>query len=94
MNDQIKAQWAEALDMLNSCDKAQRDHFVKMVLLMAKCFGANATHSATLLVKTEESLIIVAANCDDMEMAEIVQHASELTLSVSTADAPERSMYN
>jgi hypothetical protein len=29
-----------------------------------------------------------------MEMAEIVQHASALTVSISTADAPERSMYN
>lgn len=94
MNDQIKAQWTEALEMLNKCDKPQRDHFVKMVLLVAKCFGPNATGAATLLVKTDESLVIVGANCDDMEMAEIVQHASALTLSVSTADAPERSMYN
>jgi hypothetical protein len=94
MDDQIKAQWAEALEMLNKCDKSQRDHFVKMVLLTAKCFGPNATHAATLLVKTDETLVIVAANCDDMEMAEIVQHASALTVSISTADAPERSMYN
>lgn len=94
MNDQTKAQWAEALELLNGCDKAERDHFIKMVLLTAKCFGDASENAAVLLVKTDETLIIVGANCDDMSMAEIVQHASTLTMDISTAGAPERGMYN
>ena len=94
MEDELKKEWAEALDTLLDLDPHKRKHFALLVVSLAKCYTQSDVCKAVILVSKEDALLTFVAGADEMEAAGIVHAAHEAMNVIVTADAPAKEMFN
>ena len=86
--------WDDTIKNLSNSDTALREHFGKLIMLLAKCYDDNAPHRAVVLVNTGESLLTFAVGADDMEMADMLGQANEMAQALTLRDAPPKELFN
>jgi len=86
--------WDATLEALSKSDSGLRDHFGRLILMLAKCYDPDAPHKAAVLLDTGESLLTFCVGADDMELADMVGHANELAQAMVLRDAPPKEMFN
>jgi hypothetical protein len=86
--------WDSTIAALSNSDEGLRDHFGKLILLMAKCYNPELPHKAVVIIDTGESLLTFCAGADEMELAEMIGHANEMAQALTLRDAPPKEMFN
>jgi hypothetical protein len=86
--------WDNTIAALSNSDEGLRDHFGKLILLMAKCYNPELPHKAVVIIDTGESLLTFCAGADEMELAEMIGHANEMAQALTLRDAPPKEMFN
>jgi len=71
-----------------------RDHFGRLILMLAKCYNENSPHKAVIIVDTGEAMLTFCAGADEMEWAEMVGHANDMAQAMLLRDAPPKEMFN
>jgi hypothetical protein len=79
---------------LSNSDEGLRDHFGRLILLMAKCYNPELPHKAVVIIDTGESLLTFCAGADEMELAEMIGQANEMAQALTLRDAPPKEMFN
>jgi hypothetical protein len=86
--------WDSTIAALSNSDEGLRDHFGKLILLMAKCYNPELPHKAVVIIDTGESLLTFCAGADEMELAEMIGQANEMAQALTLRDAPPKEMFN
>ena len=86
--------WDNTIAALSNSDEGLRDHFGKLILLMAKCYNPELPHKAVVIIDTGESLLTFCAGADEMELAEMIGQANEMAQAMLLRDAPPKEMFN
>ena len=86
--------WDNTIAALSNSNEGLRDHFGKLILLLAKCYNPDAPHKAVVLVDTGDSLLTFCAGADEMEWAEMVGQANSMAQAMLLRDAPPKEMFN
>ena len=86
--------WDKTIAALSNSDEGLRDHFGKLILLLAKCYNPDLPHKAVVIIDTGESLLTFCAGADEMEWAEMVGHANDMAQAILLRDAPPKEMFN
>jgi len=86
--------WDNTIAALSNSDEGLRDHFGKLILLMAKCYNPELPHKAVVIIDTGESLLTFCAGADEMELAEMIGHANDMAQALTLRDAPPKEMFN
>jgi hypothetical protein len=86
--------WDETIATLRKSDEGLRDHFGKLILMLAKCYDPDLPNRAVLLVNTGDSLLTFCIGADDMELAEMVGHANDMAQAMVLRDAPPKELFN
>jgi hypothetical protein len=86
--------WDSTIAALSNSDEGLRDHFGRLILLMAKCYNPELPHKAVVIIDTGESLLTFCAGADEMELAEMIGHANEMAQALTLRDAPPKEMFN
>jgi hypothetical protein len=86
--------WEATIAHLSKQDVELRDHFAKLIMLLAKCYNDEAPHKAVVLVDTGESMLTFCVGADDMELADMVGKANELAQAMVLRDAPPKELFN
>jgi len=86
--------WDATIENLSNSDTGLRDHFGKLILMLAKCYDPDLPNKAVVLVDTGESLLTFCVGADDMELADMVGKANELAQAMVLRDAPPKELFN
>jgi hypothetical protein len=86
--------WAKAIDDLRNSDEGLRDHFGKLILMLAKCYNPDLPNKAVLLVDTGDSMLTFCVGADDIQLAEMIGHANDMAQAIVLRDAPPKEMFN
>lgn len=86
--------WDDTIAALRNSDEGLRDHFGKLILLLAKCYNENAPHKAVVIVDTGDSLLTFCAGADEMQWAEMIGHANDMAQAMALRGAPPKEMFN
>ena len=89
-----KDAWETTIAHLSKRDEGVRDHFAQLILTLAKCYDLDAPHKAVVLVDTGDALLTFCAGADEMDMAEMVSQANEMSQAILMRDAPPKEMFN
>jgi hypothetical protein len=94
MDNVTQAAWEDTIANLRKRDEGVRDHFAQLILMLAKCYDLDTPHKAVVIVDTGDSLLTFCAGADEMDMAEMVGHAYEMTQALTMRNAPPKEMFN
>lgn len=94
MEQQLKDEWASAMESLLTLEKEKRRHFALLLVHLAKCYVDDDHWKAVVIINNDESLLTFSAGATEFEAAELLQMANDAVLLAATADAPEREMFN
>ena len=86
--------WDDTIAALSNSDEGLRDHFGKLILLLAKCYNENAPHKAVVIIDTGESMLTFCAGADEMALAEMISHANDMAQAIVLRNAPPKGMFN
>jgi hypothetical protein len=86
--------WDKTIAALSNSDEGLRDHFGKLILLMAKCYNPDLPHKAVVIIDTGESLLTFCAGADEMELAEMLGQANDMAQALTMRDAPPKELFN
>jgi hypothetical protein len=86
--------WTAAIEDLRNSDEGLRDHFGRLILMLAKCYNENAPHKAVVVIDTGESLLTFCAGADEMELAEMIGQANEMAQAMVLRNAPPKELFN
>ena len=86
--------WDNTIAALSNRDEGLRDHFGKLILLLAKCYNPDLPHKAVVLVDTGESMLTFCVGADEMELAEMIGHANDMAQAMVLRDAPPKELFN
>jgi hypothetical protein len=86
--------WDNTIAALSNSDEGLRDHFGKLILLMAKCYNPELPHKAVVIIDTGESLLTFCAGADEMELADMLGQANDMAQALTLRDAPPKEMFN
>lgn len=94
MEQELKDQWRQSMDMLMQLSEPKRKHFAMLLMSLADCYDDDSDASALVLLSTDDRLAMFSAGATEFECSEMLQKASKLVHAVATADAPEKGMFN
>jgi hypothetical protein len=94
MDEMTQAAWDDTVAALSNSDEGLRDHFGKLILLMAKCYNPDLPHKAVVIIDTGESLLTFCAGADEMELAEMLGQANDMAQALTMRDAPPKELFN
>jgi hypothetical protein len=86
--------WEDTIAQLSKRDEGVRDHFAQLILTLAKCYNLEAPHKAVVLVDTGEALLTFCAGADEMDMAEMLTQAYDMSQAMVLRNAPPKEMFN
>ena len=86
--------WDNTIAALSNSDEGLRDHFGKLILLLAKCYNPDLPHKAVVIIDTGESLLTFCAGADEMELAEMLGQANDMAQALTMRDAPPKELFN
>jgi hypothetical protein len=86
--------WEDTIAQLRKRDEGVRDHFAQLILTLAKCYNLDAPHKAVVLVDTGEALLTFCAGADEMDMAEMLTQAYDMSQAMVLRNAPPKEMFN
>jgi hypothetical protein len=86
--------WDDTVSALSNSDEGLRDHFGKLILLLAKCYNPDLPHKAVVIIDTGESLLTFCAGADEMELAEMLGQANDMAQALTMRDAPPKELFN
>jgi hypothetical protein len=86
--------WDDTIAALSNSDEGLRDHFGKLILLLAKCYNPDLPHKAVVIIDTGEALLTFCAGADEMELADMLGQANEMAQALTLRDAPPKEMFN
>ena len=94
MDKLTQASWDDTIANLSKRDEGVRDHFAQLILMLAKCYNLDAPHKAVVLVDTGEALLTFCAGADEMDMAEMLTQAYDMSQAMVLRNAPPKEMFN
>ena len=94
MDELTQAAWDDTVAALSNSDEGLRDHFGKLILLLAKCYNPDLPHKAVVIIDTGESLLTFCAGADEMELAEMLGQANDMAQALTMRDAPPKELFN
>ena len=94
MDQELKDEWAQAINDIMEMDSHKRRHFALLLISLAKCYTKSEEWMAVILIKNPEALLTFSAGADEAEAAEMLKVANETFLLAATADAPPKEMFN
>ena len=94
MDKLTQEEWDDTVAALSNSDTALRDHFGRLILMLAKCYNPDLPNKAVVLLDTGESMLTFCVGADDMELADMVGHANELAQAMVLRGAPPKEMFN
>ena len=86
--------WDDTIAALSKSDVGLRDHFGRLILMLAKCYDPDLPNKAVVLVDTGESMLTFCVGADDMELAEMLGQANEMAQALTMRDAPPKELFN
>ena len=86
--------WEDTIAQLSKRDEGVRDHFAQLILTLAKCYNPDLPHKAVVLVDTGEALLTFCAGADEMDMAEMLTQAYDMSQAMVLRNAPPKEMFN
>ena len=86
--------WDATIDSLGKQEEGLRTHFAKLIMMLAKCYDDTLPCKAVVLVDTRESMMTFSVGADELEMADMVSHAYDMTQALTMRDAPPKEMFN
>lgn len=90
----LNDRWKKAMAAVDSADDEQREHFKRIILLVAECYGKESKCKGVLVVDVGDKLAVAGINTNDMEAAGLLLVATEGMMDIETTHAPDKSMYN
>jgi hypothetical protein len=94
MDKLTQTTWDDTIAALSNSDEGLRDHFGKLILLLAKCYNPDLPHKAVVVIDTGEALLTFCAGADEMELADMLGQANEMAQALTLRDAPPKEMFN
>jgi hypothetical protein len=94
MDKMTQTSWDDTIANLSKRDEGVRDHFAQLILTLAKCYNLDAPHKAVVLVDTGEALLTFCAGADEMDMAEMLTQAYDMSQAMVLRNAPPKEMFN
>ena len=94
MDKLTRDSWNTAMEDMRESDEGLRDHFGRLILMLAKCYNEKSAHKAVVIVDTGESLLTFCAGADELELAEMLGQANEMAQALTMRDAPPKEMFN
>lgn len=91
---ELNGRWKKAMEAVDSSDDEQREHFKRLVLMVAECFGKDSTSKGVLVVDIGDRLAVAGINANDMEASGLLMVATQGMIDVETEHAPDKSRYN
>ncbi len=86
--------WDATIENLSHSDTGLREHFGKLIMMLAKCYDENLPNKAVVLVDTGDSLLTFCVGADDMELADMLAQANEMAQALTMLDAPPKELFN
>ena len=86
--------WDDTIAALSKSDVGLRDHFGRLILMLAKCYDPDLPNTAVVLVDTGESMLTFCVGADDMELADMLGQANEMAQALTMRDAPPKELFN
>ena len=86
--------WDKTIAALSNSDEELRDHFGKLILLLAKCYNPDLPHKAVVIIDTGESMLTFCAGADEMGLAEMIGQANDMAQAMVLRNAPPKEMFN
>ena len=94
MDQQLKDDWAKAMESLLEMESDKRKHFALLVLYLAKCYADKENWQAVVLVNNEDALLTFSVGADEAKAVALLQMANEAVLMAATDGAPPKEMFN
>ena len=94
MDQQLKDDWAKAMESLLGMEEDKRKHFALLLLYLAKCYTDKSNWQAVILINNEDALLTFSAGADEAKAVEMLQMANEAVLMAATDGAPPKEMFN
>lgn len=86
--------WDDTIAALSKSDSGLRDHFGKLILMLAKCYDPDLPNKAVLLVDTGQAMLTFCVGADEMELAEMIGQANDMAQAMVLRDAPPKELFN
>lgn len=86
--------WSATLAALNTKDETLRTHFAKLIMALAQCYNDEDPHKAVLILDTGDTLLTYCMGADELEMSEMLKHATEASAAMLMQGAPSKEMFN
>jgi hypothetical protein len=87
-------EWDATIEQMQSASNELRDHFARMIMMLAQCYIKDSPYKAVVIVDTGASMLTFAAGADDMEMAEMLMQANDTVQAITMQDAPPKELFN
>lgn len=94
MEQELKDEWAKAMDSLMSLSSDKRRHFALLLVSLAKCYADKDNWKAVILIHNDDALLTFSAGADEYEAAGMLQMANDAVTIAATAGAPDKGMMN
>ena len=94
MEQELKDEWAKAMDSLLTLPMDKRRHFALLLVSLAKCYADSDHWKAVILINNDDALLTFSAGATEFECAEMLQTANDAVLLAAGLDAPEKGMMN
>jgi hypothetical protein len=86
--------WDDTVASLSNSDEGLRDHFGRLILMLAKCYNPDLPNKAVVLLDTGEAVLTFCVGANDMELAEMVGQANDMAQAMVLRNAPAKEMFN
>jgi len=86
--------WDDTVASLRNSDEGLRDHFGRLILMLAKCYNPDLPNKAVVLLDTGEAVLTFCVGANDMELAEMVGQANDMAQAMVLRNAPAKEMFN
>ena len=87
-------EWDATIEQMQSASNELRDHFARMIMMLAQCYNKDSPYKAVVIVDTGASMLTFAAGADDIEMAEMLMQANDTVQAITMQDAPPKELFN
>ena len=87
-------EWDTTIEQMQGASKELRDHYARLIMLLAQCYLKDSGRKAVVIFDTGSSMLTFAAGADEMEMADMLMQANDTVQAITMQDAPPKEMFN
>jgi hypothetical protein len=94
MDKLTQESWDATIESLSNSDMGLRDHFGKLIMMLAKCYNPDLPNKAVVLVDTGDAMLTFCVGADEMDLATMIGQANDMAQAMVLRDAPPKELFN